>query len=78
MPSEVDDFLADMLPRQVAAERAIHHGDPGPRMAIWSASDPVTLFGAGVPVKIGWADVSQTFGWVASRFSDRVTTASRS
>lgn len=70
MVSEVDEFLAEMVPRQVAAERAIHHGDVEPRMAIWSTYDPVSMFGAAAPVKTGWDELSQTFRWVASRFSD--------
>lgn len=67
--SEVDDFLAQTMPRQVEAERAIHNGDAGPRLAMWSHHDPVTLFGAWVS-KSGWEDVSDTFRWLASRFAD--------
>lgn len=37
---------------------------------MWSAQDPVTLFGAAVPLKSGWDEVSQTFRWLASRWSD--------
>jgi ketosteroid isomerase-like protein len=70
MTIQRDAFLADMLPRQDAAERAILNGDADVRKAIWSTRDPVTLFGAAVPVRSGWEDVSRTFGWVASRFSD--------
>lgn len=70
MTSEVDTFLADMLPKQIAAERAIHSGDAGPRRALWSQRDPVSLFGAWVPVKTGWTDVSQAFDLVAAQFSD--------
>jgi ketosteroid isomerase-like protein len=70
MTTETDDFLAEMLPLQVAAERAMHQGDAEPRMALWSRNDPVTLFGAAVMVKSGWDDVSSTFRWVASQFSD--------
>ncbi|CRK61400.1 Ketosteroid isomerase-like protein [Alloactinosynnema sp. L-07] len=70
--SEVDDFLDEMLSKQVAAERAIHEGDVEPRLAIWSRNDPVTLFGAAVPVRSGWPEVSRTFHWVASRFSESV------
>jgi len=66
---ELDEFLATMLPRQVAAERAIHNGELAPRLQIWSTRDPVTLFGAWGPCKSGWEDVSRTFRWVASRFS---------
>ena len=68
--SELDDFLADTLARQVAAEEAIHNGDPTPRMEMWSTRDPVTLFGAWGPCNSGWEEVSRTFRWVASRFSD--------
>ncbi len=67
--SEVDDFLASTVSRQVQAETAIHNGDAAPRMAMWSTGDPVTLFGA-MKTNSGWADVSSTFRWLASRFSD--------
>ena len=66
---ELDEFLSTMLPRQVAAEKALHSGDLAPRLEIWSTRDPVTLFGAWGPCKSGWEDVSRTFRWVASRFS---------
>ncbi|XVU23873.1 YybH family protein [Actinoplanes sp. CA-054009] len=66
--SDVDDFLADMLPRLRAAEIALHNGDPGPRSALWSHADPVTLFGAEVN-RSGWAELGPTFEWLASRFS---------
>jgi len=32
--SDLDDFLATTLARQVQAEEALHNGDPGPRPAI--------------------------------------------
>ena len=67
--SELDDFLASTVSRQVQAEAAIHNGDAAPRMAMWSTKDPVTLFGA-MKTNSGWADVSSTFRWLASRFSD--------
>lgn len=68
--SELDDFLTTMLDRQIAAETAIHNGDVEPRMALWSRSDPVTLLGAMGMSNVGWDAVSQTFRWVASRFSN--------
>ena len=46
MGTAVDDFLAEMLPQQAAAETAIHNGDVAPRLALWSRNDPVTVFGA--------------------------------
>ncbi|GAA1253604.1 YybH family protein [Arthrobacter pascens] len=67
---ELEDFLTAMLDRQIAAETAIHNGDVEPRIALWSQSDPVTLFGAMGMSNVGWDAVSQTFRWVASRFSD--------
>lgn len=70
MVSEVDEFLAGMLPRQLAAEHALCRGDAGPRSETWSQRDPVTLFGALVPVRRGWDEVSGTFQWLADRFSD--------
>jgi ketosteroid isomerase-like protein len=68
--TEVDEFLADILPRQIEAERALHEGDSTPRMAMWSTNDPVTLLGAFGVAKSGWDEVSETFRWVASRFSN--------
>ena len=68
--SELDDFLTTTLARQVEAEEALHNGDVTPRLAMWSTSDPVTLFGALGPCKSGWDEVSRIFRWVASRFSD--------
>jgi ketosteroid isomerase-like protein len=69
MGAEVDEFLARMLPRQLAAEHALCGGDAGPRSTTWSQRDPVTLFGAAVAVRAGWDDVSATFHWLADRFS---------
>jgi len=67
--SELDDFLIPTLERQLEAEKAIHNGDLAPRVAMWSRKDPVTLLGAWMPANSGWDDVSETFDWVASRFS---------
>ena len=69
MTIETDSFEADMLPRQRAAEQAIHNGDAEPRIALWSHTDPVTVFGAKKSAS-GWADVEDLFHNVASWFSD--------
>ncbi len=69
MVSEVDEFLAAMLPRQLAAEHALCRGDAEPRSRTWSPHDPVTLFGA-AKSRRGWAEVSETNRWLAERFSD--------
>jgi ketosteroid isomerase-like protein len=69
METEVEKFLADMLPKQVSAERAMHNGEVEPRLALWSHRDPVTLFGA-VLTSSGWDQLSADFATVASWFSD--------
>jgi ketosteroid isomerase-like protein len=67
--SDLDDFLATTLTRQVEAEEALHNGDPGPRLAMWSTQDPVTVLGA-VQSASGWDEVSQLFRWLGSGFSN--------
>lgn len=67
--SEVDDFLEDILPRLREAEIALHNGDAGPRSALWSHDDPVTLFGAEVN-RTGWSELGPTFAWLATRFTE--------
>jgi ketosteroid isomerase-like protein len=69
MTSETDSFLAEMLPQQRTAEQAIHNGDAEPRIALWSRTDPVTVFGAKLSAS-GWADLEPMFRNVASWFSD--------
>ena len=66
---ELEDFRTTLV-RQAEAESAFHQGDPGPRMELWSRRDPVTLFGAAGMYKSGWGELSQTFTWVSSRFSN--------
>lgn len=68
--SELDEFINLFLPRQNAAEEAIHNGNPELRLALWSAADPVTLFGAWGPCKSGSTEVTRISRWVASRFSN--------
>jgi ketosteroid isomerase-like protein len=67
--TELDDFMSSTMPRQKAAETAIHNGDPTPRLAMWSQNDPVTVLGAWKSVS-GWEDVSRLFESLGSTFSD--------
>ena len=69
MPTETDEFLAEVLPAQRAAEQALHNGDVEPRLALWSHRDPVTVFGAKLSGS-GWTDVDRLFREVASWFAD--------
>jgi ketosteroid isomerase-like protein len=67
--TELDDFLTPTLVRQIEAEQALVNGDPEPRLAMTSNNDPVTVFGAKVPVRRGWDEVSETLRWLAARWS---------
>lgn len=66
---ETEDFLGSVLPPLTEADTALHNGDAGPRIAIWSHNDPVTLFGA-VLMGSGWTQIRQVFESLASRFSN--------
>ncbi len=68
--SELEEFVATTLARQIKAERALHDGDAAPRLEMWSTRDPVTLFGAWGPCKSGSEEVTRISRWVASRCSD--------
>jgi ketosteroid isomerase-like protein len=69
MTTATEQFLAEMLPWQRAAEQAIHNGDVEPRLALWARTDPITLFGAKLSGS-GWADLEPIFRKVATSFSD--------
>jgi ketosteroid isomerase-like protein len=67
---DFEDFHRDFLPRFIEAQSAFHDGDADPNIALWTATDPVTLFAAR-----GWCDsgtehVTKTFRRVASEFSE--------
>ena len=64
-----DAFLTATMPRLHQAETAIHNGDAGPRMAMWSHDDGVTLFGA-VMAGTGWAEIEQIFQRLGAAFSN--------
>ena len=70
--NDLDEFLADILPRQEAEERALRNGDPEPRIRMWSTTEPVTLLGAAGPrgTGSGTERVTELFRWIAGQFSD--------
>jgi ketosteroid isomerase-like protein len=65
-----EDFIEAAVRRENLAEQAFYLGDPEPFKAMWSNTDDVSLFGAFGPCKRGWAELSRTFDWVASRYRD--------
>lgn len=67
--TEAEEFRSTILVQHIDAERAFVEGNPQPRMELWSRRDPVTLFGAIGMSESGWEQLSQTFDWVVSRFS---------
>ena len=66
----LEEFLATGLKRQIDADFALHDGDPEPRLALWSEHDPVTLFGAAVPVESGRAGVENVARWLTAHMSN--------
>lgn len=66
---DVDELLAAVLPPLTAADTAIHNGDAGPRMALWSHNDPGDPVGA-LQIESGWRDIAPIFEMLASRFSN--------
>jgi hypothetical protein len=71
---DVKDFHRDFLPRFIDAQRAFHDGDPEPNNALWSTTDPVSLFAARGLSGIGTEDVTKTFRFVAAWFSTYAAT----
>lgn len=67
--AEVDDFLAEVLPPLQAADKALHDGDPRPRLALWSREEPLTLFGALLAAE-GRPAIEAVFERLGERFSD--------
>lgn len=57
------------MPVLTHADMALHNGDAGPRIALWSHEDPVTVFGAARTVQ-GWSEIQQVFESLAAQFSD--------
>jgi hypothetical protein len=67
--TETEQFLADVMPRLTEAEVALHNGDAGPRIEMWSRTEPLTLFGAGMSGR-GWSEIGPIFDALGTQFSD--------
>lgn len=64
-----DDFLLWVKTTLYEAELALHNGDPAPRRAIWSQSEPVSILGAWRNC-FGQSDLEELFSYLAASFSD--------
>ena len=58
-----------MLPRQLAAERALVNGDAGPRRAFWSERETVTILGA-LRDALNRHEVDEVFDWLENLLSN--------
>src|SRR3954471_5583023 len=67
--AERDDFRDWVQSDLYRAERALHDGDAGPRRALWSQNEPVSVLGA-MRNASGSAEVSALFSHLATTFSD--------
>ncbi|MDQ3660612.1 MAG: nuclear transport factor 2 family protein [Actinomycetota bacterium] len=67
--SDREEFLTWVRSVLREAEVAIHNGDAGPRRAIWSRTDPVTVLGAWKNAS-GQQALDELFAHLADSFSD--------
>src|ERR671913_677263 len=67
--SDRDDFVAWTQSRLRQAETALHNGDPGPRLAIWSTQEPVSVLGAWRSA-VGQEELRHLFHYLAGTFSN--------
>ena len=64
-----DDFLAWIRTSLYEAELALHNGDPGPRRALWSRNEPVSVLGAWRNA-LGQPEIDELFTSLGESFSD--------
>lgn len=67
--TEREEFITWVQSVLRDAEIAVHNGDAGPRRAIWSRSDPVTVLGAWKNAS-GQQELDELFDHLADSFSD--------
>jgi ketosteroid isomerase-like protein len=65
--SETEQFLAEMTASITAAEVALHNGDARQRSAMWSRTEPLTLFGAAMNGR-GWEEIGPIFDLLGTQF----------
>ena len=67
--SDQSDFLDWVRTSLYEAELAIHNGDAGPRRAIWSREESVSVLGAWRNA-FGQQELADLFSGLAKQFSD--------
>jgi len=64
-----EDFLAWIHGALYEAELALHNGDPGPRRALWSRNEPVSVLGAWRNAN-GQRELDELFALLGDSFSN--------
>lgn len=67
--NQYEEFLTWVQSVLVDAEISVHNGDAGPRRAIWSPNDPVTVLGAWQNAH-GQEELNALFTHLSESFSD--------
>ncbi len=67
--TELEEFVTWVQSVLRDSEMAVHNGDAGPRRAIWSRNDPVTVLGAWKNAS-GQQELGELFAHLAESFSD--------
>lgn len=67
--SDDEDFLGWVTTTLHGAEVALHDGDPGPRRALWSRNEPISVLGAWRNAQ-GQDEVDELFAALGRSFSD--------
>jgi ketosteroid isomerase-like protein len=67
-----EDFIEWTQSRLRSAETALHNGDPGPRLALWSEHEPVSVLGAWLTA-FGQVDVREMFKTLAPTMTDCIS-----
>lgn len=69
MTADSDNFLAWLRSSLYEAELALHNGDAGPRRALWSPNEPVSVLGAWRNA-FGQQELDELFTGLAKQFSN--------
>ncbi len=62
------DFVSTVLPQMAREAVGLHEGNAAPRIALWSHTEPVTLFGAEMS-RSGWDQLEPAFEGLAASFT---------
>jgi ketosteroid isomerase-like protein len=68
MMNQTEEFLIAIQPQLDEVELALHNGDADGRIAMWSRTGPLTLFGAAMNA-VGWDQIHPVFETLGKQFS---------